>query len=413
MVHAFASACADRLEPTFELLREMVAVNSFTENAPGVNRLGAFTAEAFAALDFRASFHAATHPLYGNHLVLRRTAGPGSPTIALISHLDTVYTEGEEERNAFRWRRDGRRLYGPGTNDIKGGTALMHLLLSALAAESPAVFEATNWVLLFNSCEEVISEDFGALCRAQLPPATLGCLVFEADGGTADRCSLVAARKGRATFLVEVEGRGSHAGSSHRQGANAVVELAGLVTRMSALTDYANHLTVNVGSMRGGTVANRVPHSARAELEMRAFEPTVYAAAKERILGCSGEGEVCSANEPPHCCQVRVQCDHETRPWPRNPATDRLLGIWREAGRELGREIAHQERGGLSDGNVLWDAFPTLDGLGPCGENSHCSEQTPDGRKQQEWVDADSFVPKAVLNAQAILKLLALARAKP
>lgn len=407
MHHALAAFCEQRLDPTLDLLRQMVAINSFTENADGVNRLGELTAEAFAPLGFSASPHSATHPLYGRHLVLRRSAGAGAPTIALISHLDTVFTEEEEERNGFRWRRESSRIYGPGTNDIKGGTALIHLVLSALAAEAPETFEAVNWVVLFNACEEVISEDFGALCRAQLPADTLGCLIFEADGGTADRCSLVAARKGRATFIVEVEGRASHAGSSHPQGANAVVELAGVVTRLSALTDYASHLTVNVGSVRGGTVANRVPHFASAELEMRAFDPAVYAQVKARILGCSGEGVVCSAEEPRLCCQVRVQCDHETRPWPRNPATDRLLAIWREAGRELGREVAHEERGGLSDGNVLWNAFPTLDGLGPCGENSHCSEQSADGRKQQEWVDADSFVPKAVLNAMAILKLLA------
>lgn len=412
MVNALAAFCEQHLDSTLELLRVMVAINSFTENAAGVNRLGEATAAAFAPLGFKPSFHPATQPLYGKHLVLRRSAGVGAPTVALISHLDTVFTEEEEERNDFRWRREGSRIYGPGTNDIKGGTALIHLVLSALAAESPGTFESVNWVVLFNACEEVISEDFGALCRAQLPADTLGCLVFEADGGAADRCSLVTARKGRATFTVDVEGRASHAGSSHRQGANAVVELAGVVTRLSALTDYSNHLTVNVGSVAGGTVANRVPHSACARLEMRAFDPAIYAQAKARILACAGEGAVCSVNEPRLCCEVHVLCDHETGPWPRNAATDQLLAIWREAGRELGSEIAHEERGGLSDGNVLWDAFPTLDGLGPCGENSHCSEQTGDGRKAQEWVDADSFVPKAVLNARAILKLLEAQRAR-
>ncbi len=63
------------------------------------------------------------------------------------------------------------------------------------------------------------------------------------------------------------------------------------------------------------------------------------------------------------------------------------------------------DRGGLSDGNVLWRTFPTLDGLGPCGDACHCSERSPDGAKEQEWVDAASFVPKMVLNALAIRSL--------
>ena len=69
-------------------------------------------------------------------------------------------------------------------------------------------------------------------------------------------------------------------------------------------------------------------------------------------------------------------------------------------------KMGSQERGGLSDGNVLWNYFPTLDGLGPRGEHCHCSEQSADGSKVQEWVDVSSFTPKAVLNARAVLALL-------
>ena len=64
-----------------------------------------------------------------------------------------------------------------------------------------------------------------------------------------------------------------------------------------------------------------------------------------------------------------------------------------------------EERGGLSDGNLIWDAVPTLDGLGPWGDNDHCSERSPDGAKLPEFVDASSFVPKAMLNIIAIQKL--------
>jgi glutamate carboxypeptidase len=64
-----------------------------------------------------------------------------------------------------------------------------------------------------------------------------------------------------------------------------------------------------------------------------------------------------------------------------------------------------QERGGLSDGNLIWDAVPTLDGLGPWGDNDHCSERSADGTKEPEYVEVSSFVPKALLNTIAILKL--------
>ena len=377
----------------------MIAINSFTENADGVNRLGEFTAECFASLGFAPSFFQATGAGYGRHLVLRREWMEGAPTVALISHLDTVYPVEEEVRNQFAWRREGDRIYGPGTNDIKGGTVLIHQTLAALAEVHPVEFAETNWVVLLNACEETISEDFGNVCRTQLPPETLACLIFEADGGEGNAYSLVRARKGRATFFIDVEGRGAHAGSQHRAGANAVAELARLVSAVEGFTDYAAGLTLNVGSVRGGTVMNRVPHEAHLEMEMRAFDPAVYAAARQRIFGLAGAGEIPG-------CTIRVVLDHETVPWPRNPGTDRLIEIWQSAGTVLGMEIGKQERGGLSDGNVLWNHFPTVDGLGPRGEHSHCSEHSPDGSKVQEWVDVSSFVPKAVLNATAILKLL-------
>jgi glutamate carboxypeptidase len=63
-------------------------------------------------------------------------------------------------------------------------------------------------------------------------------------------------------------------------------------------------------------------------------------------------------------------------------------------------------RGGLSDANHLWRLAPTLDGLGPHGGNAHCSERTTDASKLPEYVEPGSFVPKAVMNALALLKVV-------
>ena len=77
-----------------------------------------------------------------------------------------------------------------------------------------------------------------------------------------------------------------------------------------------------------------------------------------------------------------------------------------EAGDAIGVRVGTQERGGLSDGNLIWDAVPTVDGLGPWGDNDHCSERSADGSKVPEYVEISSFVPKATLNCAAIAELL-------
>jgi glutamate carboxypeptidase len=122
------------------------------------------------------------------------------------------------------------------------------------------------------------------------------------------------------------------------------------------------------------------------------------------LQALAGEGDLRSlADDYP--AQVEVEIQGESQPWPRNPQTDALAEIWVRTGKELGLRISIQERGGLSDGNLVWDAVPTLDGLGPWGDNAHCAERSADGSKLPEYVDLSSFVPKAALNACAILKL--------
>lgn len=393
-----------QLPAALEMLRQMVGINSFTLNRAGLKLLGQFTAEAFAPLGFAAEFVPSTNPKFGDHLALTRH-GCGPKSLALISHLDTVFPPEEEARNNFRWQVEGDRIFGPGTHDIKGGTVMMWLVLQALQAYAPAAFAATTWKLLLNSSEEMYSLDFGDVCRARFDAHTLGALVFESEGRLGNEHLMVVARKGRATWRVTATGRGAHAGGKLSHGANAVVQLAQLLPRIATLTDYSRDLTFNVATVTGGTVLNRVPHEAVAEGEFRAFTPEVYQQAKDALLALAGPGEVRAVADG-FPCAIQVEILTETRPWPRNAETDQLFEFWRQAGEALNYPVNLQARGGLSDGNHIWDAVPTLDGLGPWGDNDHCSERSADGTKLPEFVEQSGLVPKAALNTLAILKLL-------
>ena len=281
---------------------------------------------------------------------------------------------------------------------------MMWLVLAALRTHAPNMFEDITWKLIWNSSEECFSPDFGDVCRAHFDGGTLAALVFESEGRAGKESRLVVARKGRGTWRVVVNGRAAHAGGKHEHGANAIVQLGRTMQRIAALTDYARNLTVNVGAIRGGRVLNRVPHEAVAEGEFRTFTPEVFARAKADLLALAGKGEVRSPVDG-YACEVKVEMLTECRPWPRNPGTDGLYQVWEQAGDELGMLLNGEERGGLSDGNLIWDAVPTLDGLGPWGDNDHCSERSADGAKLPEFVDVSTFVPKAILNTTAIQAL--------
>lgn len=386
-----------------ELLQKMVAINSFTANWQGVNELGRMTAVAFAELGFEVEAVQAENPAYGQHVVLTRH-GRGAQKIGLVSHLDTVFPAEEESRHDFYWRPEGQRIYGPGTVDIKGGTAVIFMMMDALKAILPDLFEEITWLVLLNACEEVAEEDFGALCVTRLGQHALACLVFEGGYMHGKKFRTVVVRKGMATFQVAVEGKASHAGSAHEKGANAIVQMAAVIQHIHGLTNYEQALTFNVGTVAGGSVINRVPHQASALVEMRAFDTAVYEQGITEMMALNNLANVTSADGD-FTCQVTIEVIRKTPPWPQNEATEKLFAIWQAAGEELGFSVKREERGGLSDGNHIWPYLPTLDGLGPSGGNAHCSQRSEDGSKEQEFVFAPSLVAKALLNVVAMMKL--------
>ncbi len=377
-------------------LQRMVKINSFTTNVKGVDELGKLTADCFSELGFISTLVPSAHAQHGHHLFLSRGPLDQKP-IVLVTHLDTVFPSEEEVLNHFGWLEEGNRIYGPGTVDNKGGTMMIWLMMQVLREVNPALFEATHWLIAANSAEEVIGSDFADCTRDRCPEGARAVLVFE--GAPLDDAGwhIVTSRKGRAEYRITCAGRAAHAGSNHAFGINAVVELAKLLPRVAALTDSTRDLTINVANVHGGTVLNRVPHEAVAELEMRAFDPMVLASAHQALKALAGITEAGA--------EIQVEQVGGTRAWPGGTETDRLFELWQKHASAMGERALPMRRGGLSDANYLCALGPTLDALGPIGGNAHCSVRSVDGTKSPEYVEPASFVLKAVMNLLAIAEL--------
>jgi glutamate carboxypeptidase len=397
----------ENLPRYLNIFQQMVTTNSFTANPAGVNKLGDFTASQFAPLGFKIEKVQSSNPDFGKHLVLTRK-GSTAKKIGLITHLDTVFPPHEEIANNFTWRVEGDRIYGPGTNDIKGGTIMILMLIEAMARFYAPTFDAVNWVVLANAAEERWSSDFGHLCRQHLGPEGIAALVFEAGYLENSQASLVTARKGMAVYDIRVEGKSAHAGNGHQSGASAIVQMADLIQRISTLTDYNKDLTFNVGVINAGTVPNRVPHSAEARGEMRTFSKTVFNQALSNLMDLKNIDPLVSWDGN-FACNIDIEIILKNNPWPRNPETEALFELWQSTAQTMGMNVIREERGGLSDGNQIWDYIPTIDGLGPNGRNAHCSERSEDGSKDQEFVTISSMIPKAMLNTLAIQRLISQA----
>jgi glutamate carboxypeptidase len=401
---ALRSIIERHLPEALRFLERLVAVNSFTANRAGVLRNAELVAAQFGGLGFAEERVPAENPLFGDHQFLRRS-GKGHNAVMLVTHLDTVYPEEEEKRHGFSWQVEADRIYGPGVNDNKGGTVMIWLVLSALRDFASEIFESLTWEIAANAAEEELVPDFPQLCLARMPRECRAALVFEACGGSGRGMSLARCRKGSANMRVYVEGRGAHAGSRHREGANAIVEIAQVIDRIARLTDYSRELTVNVGSIKGGGPANRVPHFAECEVNIRAFDETILQACLDAMFALENEpASVCAVSDG-FACRVKVHLLNRNPAWPQSARTDDLIELWMQAAHRLGLPLRAEPRGGLSDGNYLSRFVPTLDGLGPFGLNGHSSERNPDGSKLPEYAVVSSFLEMGAINVAAIREL--------
>ncbi|MFZ2279659.1 MAG: M20/M25/M40 family metallo-hydrolase [Prosthecobacter sp.] len=398
-VSLFQSAAERHLPAALDFLRRLVAINSFTANSEGVDEVARLTAAAFAPLGFEAELAPCITPGTGHHLFLTHRGQGGEP-IVLVTHSDTVFPPEEERLNDFKWdeRPDEGRIYGPGTVDNKGGTALIWLILQSLREAAPEVFERTHWLVAANAAEEITGDDFGRVTTDRCGGKARAVLVFE--GGPADERGwhIVTSRKGRSTWRLSAEGKAAHAGSKHHEGINAIDALARVLPDIADMTDAETERTVNIGMVQGGTVVNRVPHEAVAEWECRATEPAALQQADDFFALLSGKAD--------NGAKLTAKRTGHTAAWRGGVESEALFHLWHEAAAMMNLTAVSVPRGGLSDANHLWHLAPTLDGLGPYGANAHCSERSADGSKLPEYVEPGSFVPKAVMNALALVKLV-------
>lgn len=147
-------------------------------------------------------------------------------SLLLYGHIDTVEPAGRWRHNPFKPTLEGRRLYGLGASDMKGGlTALI------LAGERLAGMDLKGrLVLALASDEELHSRGCDTLIQTRRLEGIDAAISGEATGGA----SIEVGRRGRMVYDITVLGRSAH-GATPQAGVNAVLEASRLVTKLSDL----------------------------------------------------------------------------------------------------------------------------------------------------------------------------------
>jgi len=239
----------------------------------------------------------------------------------------------------------------------------MALTAIEMLVEAGLLDSGKEIILLLNT-EEEIGSPVSRPVTERLARECSAVYVLEPAQGVACK----AARKGTGIWRIDVEGTAAHAGVDFEKGASAIREIARLVETVSNWTDLKRGITVNVGTINGGSKTNVVPAHAFAEIDVRIAK---------KADGPRIERLFAKLKPADKRCKLIVTGGINRPPMERGRGTVTLYEQARAFAADLGFTLDEAATGGASDGNFTAAlGVPTLDGLGAVGEGAHAPHES-------------------------------------
>ena len=356
-----------RQKMMMEHLEALVSIESPSEDKAAVDRTSRMVAGWFEELGGKIRWHRQKE--FGDLLEVRfgamrgRTkadAGERRKPILLLGHLDTVWPMGTLAKMPFRVAKG--KIFGPGVYDMKAGV-VMAAHAVAMVRERQAL--TTPVVVLLNSDEEVGSP----VSRAVTEKIARECAaVFVLEPAQGPQGAYKTARKGVGNYSVHVRGVAAHSGVDFEKGHSAVLELARLMEKISRFTDLKAGLTVNPGTICGGTRSNVIAAEARAEVDVRIARMRDAARVERLFRGLRVTDRACT---------LTIAGGMNRPPMERSRGTVALFQQAKGLARSMGFTLEEASTGGDSDGNFTAAlGIPTLDGMGAVGEGAHAMHES-------------------------------------
>jgi len=350
----------ERKDQIMQTIRQLVEIESPTDNKQAVDQLGALLAGRFEALGGHAKFHRVQD--FGDHLQVDFAGARGGKPVLLLGHLDTVYPIGT--LTAMPCRVANSRLWGPGAFDMKSGIAFMLHAIEALRTWNEDKLPRPVTVLLVS--DEEVGSDSSRVITKNLAKKSTAVLVLEPSHGP--KGAVKTARKGIGEYVLKVTGKAAHSGLDFEKGQSAILELAKQIIAISKLIDVKRGLTLNVGTVQGGTRVNVIPAEASAVLDVRVARKQDAAVIDRKLRALRPFNRK---------CKIEISGGMNRPPMERTPAVAALYKKAAEIARQSGWNLEEASVGGGSDGNFTAAlGIPTLDGLGGVGEGAHATHES-------------------------------------
>lgn len=326
-------------KPTKDLLLELAANRPVTAETARVNATVDQLRQYLAGEGVRT----AVEELDGRHILYAATVPGKRVDVLLNAHLDVVPAEEE----VFQIREENGWLFGRGTHDCLGNSAVVANLLVDLQGK-------VSLGAIFSTDEEV----GGATTKAMVERGyTARRFVLVLDGSG---YALAVAQKGILAVRLIAHGRACHAAYAWR-GDNAIDRLVDGYAKIRGLFPPIQppdewHTSMAATLIQAGTVANRVPDLAEMTLNIRFTEPGEGACLIEQLRVASGL-EV----------QGRVECE----PFAFSPDTPALRSLAAFMEKRLARPIRIERMNGATDARHFGGIGVPVGIIGIPGKDAH------------------------------------------
>jgi acetylornithine deacetylase len=374
------------IDPCLALLKSLVAIDSVNPSlvpgAPGEERVAMAVADHLRSLGLEVHVQPVA-PGRPNVIGVLDSGAPG-PSLMFCGHIDTVGTEGMTAPFAAEIR-DGR-LYGRGSQDMKGGVAAM---IDAARVAKARGFSRGRLVLA-----AVVDEEYESIGADELVKA------WRADAAVVTEptdLQIGVGHKGFAWFEIETRGRAAH-GSRPREGRDAIMRMGRVLGRLEQqdrmLQSRPPHPVLGTGSLHASTITgghewSSYPDRCLLRMERRTVTGESAATAEAELQAILGS---LAAEDPEFQASARLVF---ARPPYETPRDHRILEALTGAARARGRAADTVGMSFWTDAAILGDAgVPSLL-YGPGGAGLHSAE---------EYVNVDD-----VLMCRDVLADLALA----
>ena len=361
----------DNHKPMLALLKEMVAIESPSNNKKALKNVIRFLRKELEQLGFYTLHISGKNTggyLYARPLIRKKN----TPLQLLIGHCDTVW-ELQSIKDMPVVQSNGK-LSGPGVFDMKAG--IIQILFSLRAIKALQLDLAVTPIILINTDEEIGSHESTPIIK-RLSKLVHRTFVLEPPLGLEGR--LKTARKGVGRFTITVKGKAAHAGLDPQKGVNAIVELSHQVQRLYAMNDFDKGITVNVGLIEGGYASNVIAAESKATIDVRVYNIEDGAYITDRIHQLK-----------PMLDNVELRIEGRIGRPPMTQ-TSRNKHLWENAeanGKLIGLNLEQATAGGGSDGNTTSLYTATLDGLGTPGDGAHATH---------EFIFSDKLIERTAL----------------